>query len=593
MIKQSELQESARIGLIAGAVTLAMCMIGIMESFSERDIITDTFTLGQFILYGLAILAGFMAVNRQEIVSPAGKAINGLLAGLLSGVPIFLLILLAGWWENIREAFINVSADLIEIITFGNESAIAGGLILVILFGVLGLIGSLYAIIPQAIRSAIMTGLSWSLGVGMMSEIVIGILRGRLSRDMMDRLFGNVGLTLPAFIGLFVLTAVGSYWWRRSGSDQYANLRANMSPMQLKASSYTSNGLLIALLLLLPSLLGVYLSEIFNNVALYVLMGLGLNIAVGLAGLLDLGYVTNFAIGAYVMALLTSNSEFGLESPISFWFALPICVLAGMLAGFVFALPVLKMRGDYLAIATLGFGEIIRILARSDAMKGMIGGAQGILQVPQARIAGAMGQFLTAIVTPINNFLEPWKLSILQGENGEIIFGKPPQLYYLVLVCCFIMLFILRQLNNSSTGRRWMAIREDEDVAAAMGINTTNAKVVAFTLSAASGGLAGALFAAKLGSIFPQSFSLIISVNVLSLIIVGGLGSLPGIIVGAFALIGVPELLREFAEFRILLYGVALIGMMLYRPEGLWPSEARLRELRGDEDEPPIPQTGD
>ncbi|MGB1249156.1 MAG: branched-chain amino acid ABC transporter permease [Candidatus Promineifilaceae bacterium] len=592
MIKQAELQESARIGLIAGAVTLAMCMIGIMESFNERDIITDTFTLGQFILYGLAILAGFMAVNRQEITSPAGKAVNGLLAGLLSGVPVFLLILLAGAWENIREAFINVSKDLLEIITLGNENAVAGGLLLIVMFGVLGLIGAIYGMISQEIRSAVMTGLAWSLGVGMMSEIVIGILRSRLSRDTMDLLFGNVGLTLPAFVGLFVLTAAGSYWWRRSGGKQYGRMRASLSPSQLKASSYTTNTLLVLLVLVLPSLLGVYLSEIFNTVALYVLMGLGLNIAVGLAGLLDLGYVTNFAIGAYVMALLTSNSEFGLESPISFWFALPICILAGMIAGFAFALPVLKMRGDYLAIATLGFGEIIRILARSDAMKSMIGGAQGILQVPQARIAGAMGGLITAIVTPINNFLEPWQLGILSGTDGVIVFGKPPQLYYLVLVCCFIMLFILRQLNNSSTGRRWMAIREDEDVAAAMGINTTNAKVVAFTLSAASGGLAGALFAAKIGSVFPQSFSLIISVNVLSLIIVGGLGSLPGIVVGAFALIGVPELLREFAEFRILLYGIALIGMMLYRPEGLWPSEARRRELRG-EDDPPIPQSTD
>ena len=592
MINQSELRESGRIGLIAGVVTLAMCMIGIMESFNERDIITDTFTLGQFILFTLAILAGYMAVSRQAIDAPAGKLINGLVAGLLSGVPIFLLILLAGAWENIREAFINVSKDLLEIITLGNENAVVGGLLLIVVFGVLGLVGAGFAMISAEIRSAIMRGLAWSLGVGIMSEIVIGILRGRLSREMMGRLFGSVGLTLGAFIGLFVLVTVGSFWWNRSGGDQYAKMRAAMSPSQMRASRYTGNGLIVALLLILPSLLGVYLSEIFNNVALYVLMGLGLNIAVGLAGLLDLGYVTNFAIGAYVMALLTSSSEYGLESPISFWFALPICVLAGMLAGFVFALPVLKMRGDYLAIATLGFGEIIRILARSDAMKGMIGGAQGILEVPQARIAGAAASIAGSVLTPINNILEPWKLGILRVEDGEIVFGTPPQLYYLVLVCCFLMLFVLRQLNNSSTGRRWMAIREDEDVAAAMGINTTNAKVIAFTLSAASGGLAGALFAAKLGSIFPQSFSLIISVNVLSLIIVGGLGSLPGIVVGAFALIGVPELLREFAEFRILLYGIALIAMMLYRPEGLWPSEARRREMRG-EDDGPVPQSGD
>jgi branched-chain amino acid transport system permease protein len=300
-------------------------------------------------------------------------------------------------------------------------------------------------------------------------------------------------------------------------------------------------------------------------------MGLGLNIAVGLAGLLDLGYVTNFAVGAYVMALLTSTSEFGLQSPMSFWIALPIAVLAAMLSGFVFALPVLRMRGDYLAIATLGFGEIVRVLVRSDALKEIIGGAQGILAVPKASIGGFIATISSYVLDPINNLLSRWDLGILgvteSAEAGnEIVFGTPPQLYYLIVVACLLMLFVSRRLNNSSTGRRWMAMREDEDVAAAMGINTTNAKVIAFTLSAASGGLAGAIFAAKVGSIFPQSFQILISINVLSLIIVGGIGSVPGIVVGAFALIGIPEFLREFAEFRLLLYGIALIAMMLLRP---------------------------
>ena len=582
MMTQNQLRESVRMGLIGGVVTLCLCMIGIVAAFDQRDIITDTFTLGQLMLFSAATAVGFMTVTRQKLQNPFARLLNGLVAGLLSGVPTFLLILLSLSWETIRDSFINVSADLIAIITFGNESAVMGGLQLILIFGGLGLLGALFTMVPGRVRTAVTTGLIWSLGAGIMSEIIIGILRARLSREAMDRLFGTVGLQLNAFIGLFILVTVIGYWWRQAGSDQYARVRKGLSPGQRKWSGGLSKTLLIIGLLILPSILGVYLSEIFNNVALYVLMGLGLNIAIGLAGLLDLGYVTNFAIGAYVMALLTSTSEFGLAEPISFWMALPICILAGMTAGFIFALPVLKMRGDYLAIATLGFGEIIRILARSDALKGIIGGAQGILQVPQARIAGAFASFLEAVVLPINTFLERYQLSILTVQDGEIVFGTPPQLYYLVLLCCLLMLIVSRQLNNSRVGRRWMAMREDEDVAAAMGINTTNAKVIAFTLSAASGGLAGALFAAKLGSIFPQSFSLLISVNVLSLIIVGGLGSLPGIVVGAFALIGIPELLREFAEFRILLYGIALIMMMLFRPEGLWPSEARKRELYED-----------
>ena len=245
------------------------------------------------------------------------------------------------------------------------------------------------------------------------------------------------------------------------------------------------------------------------------------------------------------------------------------------------------MRGDYLAIATMGFGEIIRVLVKSDAMKGLLGGAQGILQIPKISIAGPIGRFSEAVLTPINSFLDTFGLGVLSAENGEIIFGKPPQLFYLVVLASLAMLFVSRRLNDSRIGRRWMAMREDEDVAAAMGINTTNAKVIAFTLSAASGGLAGAIFAAKLGSIYPTSFQILIAINVLSLIIVGGIASIPGVIVGAFALIGVPELLREFAEFRLLFYGIALIVMMLVRPEGLWPSEVQRRELNRDDD--PIP----
>jgi branched-chain amino acid transport system permease protein len=293
------------------------------------------------------------------------------------------------------------------------------------------------------------------------------------------------------------------------------------------------------------------------------------------------------------MALLTSNSGFGLSEPISFWLAVPVCIVAAMFTGFFLALPVLKMRGDYLAIATLGFGEIIRVLARSDALKSFIGGAQGILQIPSAKIEGFIAQLLGYVLDPINNFLQQFELGILAtNDNSEIVFGNPPQLYYLFILASLLMLFISRRLNNSRTGRRWMAIREDEDVAAAMGINTTNAKVLAFTLSAASGGLAGAIFAAKLGSIFPSSFELLISINVLSLIIVGGLGSIPGVIVGAFALVGIPQLLTEFAEFRLLLYGIALIVMMLVRPEGLWPSEVHRREIyESVDDETAVPVT--
>ncbi|RLC57244.1 MAG: branched-chain amino acid ABC transporter permease [Chloroflexota bacterium] len=307
-------------------------------------------------------------------------------------------------------------------------------------------------------------------------------------------------------------------------------------------------------LLLLPMILRTYLTEVIDNVGLYVLMGLGLNIVVGFAGLLDLGYVAFFAIGAYTMAVLTSQGELGLAG-LSFWEALPFSVGAAVLAGIILGIPVLRMRGDYLAIVTLGFGEIIRILALSDALAPLIGGAQGILKIPNASIGGLQ-------------------------------FVKPEQLYYIILAGCLLAFFVSWRLRDARLGRQWMAIREDEDVAEAMGINVVKTKLLAFAIGATFSGLSGAIFAAKLNSIFPHSFSLMVSINVLCLIIVGGMGSLPGVVVGALILVGLPELLREFAEYRMLMYGALLIVMMLARPEGFWPSEVRRRELHAEEEEP-------
>jgi branched-chain amino acid transport system permease protein len=282
-------------------------------------------------------------------------------------------------------------------------------------------------------------------------------------------------------------------------------------------------------------------------------MGFGLNIVVGFAGLLDLGYVAFFAIGAYTMGLLTSGGDVGIAG-ISFWVAIPICVGVAVLAGILLGVPVLRMRGDYLAIVTLGFGEMIRILALSDLLKPYIGGAQGILKIPKPTIFG----------------------------NALI---QPDRFYYVILIGVIIAAFVSYRLVGARLGRQWMAMREDEDVAEAMGINLVSTKLLAFAIGAAFSGLAGAIFASKLTSIFPHSFNLLISINVLCLIIVGGIGSLPGVVVGALFLVGLPELLREFAEYRLLMYGVLLIVMMLARPEGIWPSAVRKRELHIHDDE--------
>jgi branched-chain amino acid transport system permease protein len=272
--------------------------------------------------------------------------------------------------------------------------------------------------------------------------------------------------------------------------------------------------------------------------------------------------VAFFAIGSYTMALLTSP-ELGFFH-FSFWGALPFVIFMGVISGVLLGIPVLKMRGDYLAIATLGFGEIIRILVLSDFLRPWLGGAQGVGKIPKASIAG-------------------------------MEFATPQQIYYLILAGCLLVGFISWRLRDSRLGRAWMAVREDEDVAQAMGINLVATKLMAFATGAGFSALSGAIFASKLGSVYPHSFNVMISINIICVIIVGGMGSIPGVILGAIALVGLPELLREFAEYRLLVYGAALVAMMLLRPEGLWPEAIRRRELHVEEPEeaePNIPAGG-
>jgi branched-chain amino acid transport system permease protein len=222
------------------------------------------------------------------------------------------------------------------------------------------------------------------------------------------------------------------------------------------------------------------------------------------------------------------------------------------LAGVLLGLPVLKMRGDYLAIVTLGFGEIVRLLALSDWLRPWLGGTQGIQRIAQPQLGG-------------------------------LVLNTQVELYYLFLVGIAIVAFVAWRLKDSRLGRSWMALREDEDVAEAMGINLVSVKLLAYGLGAAFAGVSGAIFAVMVGSVFPHSFQLLISINVLALIIVGGMGSMPGVVVGSLFLVGLPELLREFSDFRFLIYGAALVLMMQLRPEGLWPAAAIRRELHAGE----------
>ncbi|MEL6268320.1 MAG: hypothetical protein AAFU54_05845 [Chloroflexota bacterium] len=555
-----------RFGLIAGIVVVYTSAVGMVETFNEREVIRDWVTLGQMLLFVPAIIAGFFGSRRlrESGNSSVQTLLSSVLIGAISAVPVLILLLIAVSITDVRDMFVNVNRDLVEILTFNNDSRFVGALLFVGFTTIAGLFGGVLDVLPQKIRKSLLTGLGITLGVGVMAELVSLILEQLLDRDAYSEAFRDsaevftefffrrdilkVGGAATLLIVSFALTMLWSYN-ANTIRTRYAALPKTQKTT-FRSSGFTLLGIL---LLILPWVLGTFLSEVMNNIGLYVLMGLGLNIAIGLAGLLDLGYVTNFAVGAYVMGVLTSTGPLGLEQRLgiapNFWLVLPISLLSAMLTGFLFALPVLKMRGDYLAIATLGFGEIIGKLALSDWFRPVIGGAQGVLQIPAPSIFG-------------------YELN------------DPQTVYYIVLAACALALFVSTRLNNSRTGRQWMSIREDEDVAAAMGIDTAQSKLLAFTLSAATGGLAGAIFAARLGTIFPNSFNVIVSINVLSLIIVGGMGSIPGVVIGAVVLIGLPELLREFSEYRFLLYGALLVYMMVSRPEGLVPSTLHRREMQ-------------
>lgn len=535
-----------KFGLLAGVIATYLAAIGMIATFSQRQVVAGLLTLGQVLLVAPPLGMAYFSARKMAGESGGKILAAGAGIGFLTTLPLIGLIILANN-TNIRIMFVNISPQLVNILTFGQDSVFVGVLILLFVLALAGVAGAGLTLLPARWRQALVIGVAVTLGIALMSELFVVILRERLGNNFVRLFFQSGVMRWYTAVGIFLIAFGFTVFWQWRGAQVRGRWQQFAAPRQ-KQVRWSGAGIGGIILLILPWVLGTFLSEVLDNVGLYILMGLGLNIAVGLAGLLDLGYVTNFAVGAYVTAVLTTTSQYGL-GPIPFWLVIPIALLAAMLTGFVFALPVLRMRGDYLAIATLGFGEIIRVLVLSDWLAGRIGGPQGILALQNPAI-------------------------------GNFSFARPEHFYYIILAACIAMLFVSVRLNNSRTGRQWMALREDEDVAAAMGIDTVLTKLLAFTLSAAAGGVAGAIFAAKLGTVFPQSFNLFVSINVLSIIIIGGMGSIPGIVLGAFLLIGAPELLREFQEYRLLIYGALLIVVMLRRPEGLWPSATRRRELQ-------------
>ena len=347
--------------------------------------------------------------------------------------------------------------------------------------------------------------------------------------------FKGISAALIFFIVTSVLLVSSKYLLKCktiiAGGKTFAGYRLKAAGLFSGRFSAVARYLLICLLLAVPFLFRDYFIDVAILAGIYIILALGLNVVVGFTGLLNLGFVAFYAIGAYSYALL--NTRFGLD----FWSALPFSVVLTSVAGFLLAVPALRLRGDYLAIVTLGFGEITRLI--------------------------------------LNN----WD-SVTRGPNGisgiappvimSVSLGKLSWYYYLVLFFVLVTVFITRRVYASRIGRAWVAIREDEIASSVAGINTTLYKLYACAFGAFWAGLAGAVFAGKMQFVSPESFTFMESVLILCMVILGGLGSIAGVVIGAFLLVLLPEVLREVQLYRMLALGIGLVLLMVYRPQGLF-----------------------
>lgn len=356
-------------------------------------------------------------------------------------------------------------------------------------------------------------------------------------------------------IGAFVL----SYLWRYMLARQQAKKKVDEEGVQqlgrvqllLEDMSfrYKAMGVLLGFALIFPLVFDTYQSTIMISALIYVVLGLGLNISVGLAGLLDLGYVAFFGVGAYSYALL--NHHFGL----GFWTVLPVGGILGCLFGIVLGFPILRLRGDYLAIVTLGFGMIFKVVMENwDALSF---GPSGIANIDRPGLFG-----------------------IDMNINGSTTY-----IYYIMVAMVVFTILITMRLRNSRIGRAWIALREDEIACVAMGIDMARTKLSAYALGAFWAGMVGVLFAAKTTFINPASFTFMESAIILSIVVLGGMGSILGVILGAFILILLPEYLRAFSEYRMLAFGAAMVLMMIFRPQGIISNIRQKYEYKGLKEE--------
>ena len=557
-------RKQVRFGLIGMLTIVFIALAGMPVVLDRRNIIEPALSMGYLSLLWVPLVFANIAGN--EVLLEGMKArqrsykdlIAGCSVGLVSSAGLTILMVLVQNFD-LRDPLVNWSPQLLDLLSF-RRTQVTGMIFWLALGAALGTLGGAMHMVSRRARLLIFSVSLSVFSVSVLETFLADLLEGFGLEAFTDFIYykrGGLeisGAVLVAILALVIPLVAG-------GRLKKVKTRIVELPKEERKKVnllmlFSSAGLL----LVLPFFLGKITNELLANVGLFVLLALGLNIVVGLAGILDLGYVAFFAVGGYTTAVLTSPNSPGFSPELPWPVALIVVVVLTGIVGLFIGAPVIRMRGDYLAIVTLGFGEIIRLLFLSDWLSGWFGGAQGITNIPGVDVGFAT----------------------VKGTD-------PRSVFLLVLVFCAIAIYVSWRLENSRLGRAWMAIREDEDVAEAMGVNTTNTKLMAFVVGAVLASFSGAIFSAKVGSIFPTSFLMLVSIIILVVVIVGGMGNIAGVIVGALVLIGVlggpkqPGLLQEFSQFKLLIYGALLIWMMLKRPEGLVPNVRRTRELHQEE----------
>ncbi len=609
-------------GLVVGAALTVLLQVVSALDFSEVRFVFQNMAR----LDGSVLMQGQSDLTLASVLLVLAGAVVGGLAGLLTQTPPRLRTMLVGAVGGVIIIGV-LQGQINRIVTLGDalavtvafglayvlakalgyrsalEQALIGagaGLAVAIVFGLLvngtGMErGALLRGTQQLAPTLLMMPLSgdW-LTLGMYAGVLMLIGACGSALTSMSRSYHNAGwyfiavvlslgvlasqrsLNVP-FAAIIAVIMGAVFFFTPSWGAQSEHVFRSIAAPARKVNRGVFFVTVLLILLVVPPFAGASLTNTLNLVMIYIIMGVGMNVMIGYAGLLDLGYVASFAIGAYTAGILTAPSILtcpgvvdqsaaftalrGYESLeigraelcpylMTFWQAWPIAIVVSGITGMMLGVPVLRLRGDYLAIVTLGFGEILQRILISSTFKPLFGGPQGVAQIP----------------VPILNFPLP-------GGGLFVELDQSVEIYYLFLLVVGVGALIVVRLAASRLGRAWRAIRDDEDVAEAMGINTTVAKLLAFGVSSAFSGMGGALFGASLQGIFPNSFTLLVSINVLSLVILGGMGAIPGVFIGAFVLVGMPEILRELRDYRLLAFGVLLVVTMLLRPDGLLPPQ--------------------